>query len=115
MTLQGRLPYDWGSPIFSLTVQHRVIQAFSKGAWEALTAIAIPSDVLVVEHVDMGILMRAVWEEECRIRSGIGEDGQYYPFKRGLGHVKRGNDKGEAKDRGPKVCVCLICFKCSPD
>ena len=105
MALQGRLPYDWGSPINSLTVQHRVIQAFSKGAWEALTVIAIPTDVLVVEHVDVGHLMKTMWSEECKTRSGIGEDGQYQPFKRGPGPVKKDADKGEAKDRRRKVCL----------
>lgn len=53
MTLSAVLPYDNGMPIHQFHIQHRVVQAFSKGIWSVeLTYVMASSQVNILDDCE---------------------------------------------------------------
>ena len=80
MLLEGYLPYDNGSKITSMFVQYRIIEAFSKGSWQASLLYQIPNDITIVKYIDINEIMKLKQLNDRKIRSGINFNGDYDPF-----------------------------------
>eukprot|EP00596_Hydrurales_sp_CCMP1899_P009696 CAMPEP_0119051514 /NCGR_PEP_ID=MMETSP1177-20130426/73098_1 /TAXON_ID=2985 /ORGANISM="Ochromonas sp, Strain CCMP1899" /LENGTH=1331 /DNA_ID=CAMNT_0007030729 /DNA_START=428 /DNA_END=4420 /DNA_ORIENTATION=- len=81
MTLEACLTYDNGSPITAMEVQMRVIEAFARGPWQSKKVFQIPSDVLILEEVDLQNIMMERQMAALKLRSGI-KNGGYNPFEK---------------------------------
>jgi hypothetical protein len=109
IAIEGNIPYHNGAYINAAFVQKRVIDAYSKSAWDVPEIFRIPEDVAMVDTVDLEAQAQALQREIIQAKSGKSEDGTYNPFKRaregrrytskGIDSVKLGADSEFAAER----------------
>ena len=83
MTLEGCLPNDYGSPITSMFVQYRIVETFSILDWEQSQIFQIPSDVSIIDHVNLEVLMKNRQTEKKNISKGVKINEEFKLFAAG--------------------------------
>ena len=106
--IETRLPYNNGSPITEVSVQHRWVEAFNKGEWETPLHLSVDERKLdplitVVEHVESDAYVKMLLEEEKREAEERKKG--YNPFKEKKAQLSLSEKLNQVKPEGSKLRI----------